>query len=212
MGKIKKAISSEINETSDDKLLFRMDTKATKRIISFIMAVGFDYLETVLGPIIRGICEDQLCSYEVNSRLLEASDSRDLNIDRLRSISTVFNRAVLDSTKFVPLEFCELFRHVQTETQRKWNTKETCYKSIGGLFFLRFINAAIVSPASFGLVQGVMPTRPQRCLILVSKILQYIVNSNTFDPSHELYEFNSFVTSQIPLFVHFIDGLLARLN
>jgi hypothetical protein len=34
-----------------------MDSKATKKVISFMTAVGLEYLEKALGTIIRKICE-----------------------------------------------------------------------------------------------------------------------------------------------------------
>jgi hypothetical protein len=50
--------------TDDEKLLFRMDSKATKKVISFMTAVGLEYLEKALGPIIRKMCEGTLTSAE----------------------------------------------------------------------------------------------------------------------------------------------------
>ena len=57
MKKIKRAVTAEVKSTDDEKLLFRMDSKATKKVISFMTAVGLEYLEKALGTIIRKICE-----------------------------------------------------------------------------------------------------------------------------------------------------------
>jgi hypothetical protein len=46
-------------------------------------------------------------------------------------------------------------------------------------------------------VPGEIGFRPQRGLILVSKLLQYVVNGLTFEPGHELYDFNDFVVAQV---------------
>lgn len=53
---------------------------------------------------------------------------------------------------------------------------------------------------------GEIGFRPQRGLILVSKLLQYIVNGLTFEPSHELYDLNDFVVAQVqhPCFSDFL--------
>lgn len=210
MKKIKRAVTAEVKSTDDEKLLFRMDSKATKKVISFMTAVGLEYLEKALGTIIRKICEDQLLSYEVNSRLLDPTDDRQQNRDQLRCISEMFATALVSSVDAVPPEFCELFKHVKKESETKWTGKVAYYQPIGGLFFLRFINAAVVSPSFFGLVQGEIGFRPQRGLILVSKLLQYVVNGLTFEPGHELYDFNDFVVAQMPAFEAFIDNILAR--
>lgn len=57
-------------------------------------------------------------------------------------------------------EFCELFKHVKKETEAKWPGKVAYYQPIGGLFFLRFINAALVSPNFFGLIKGIVLLTP----------------------------------------------------
>jgi Ras GTPase-activating-like protein IQGAP2/3 len=44
---------------------------------------------------------------------------------------------------------------------------------IGGFFFLRFINPAIVTPQAYMLVEGVPAKHPRRTLTLVRPLQQY---------------------------------------
>jgi hypothetical protein len=80
-----------------------------------------------------------------------------MNRDQLRCISNMFAHALVSSVDAVPPEFCDLFKHVKKEAETKFTGKVAYYQPIGGLFFLRFINAAVVSPSFFGLVQGTSP-------------------------------------------------------
>jgi len=67
------------------------------------------------------------------------------------------------------------------------------FSIIGGFYFLRFFCPAIVSPDLIGIVSSSIDTSTRRALILISKILQNIANSQVF---HEEYmkPLNSFVT------------------
>ena len=49
---------------------------------------------------------------------------------------------------------------MKKEAETKWTGKMAYFQPIGGLFFLRFINAAVVSPTFFGLVQGTLRLAP----------------------------------------------------
>ena len=68
MKKIKRAVTAEVKSTDDEKLLFRMDSKATKKVISFMTAVGLEYLEKALGTIIRKICEGTRAAHILMTR------------------------------------------------------------------------------------------------------------------------------------------------
>lgn len=51
---------------------------------------------------------------------------------------------------------------------------------IGGFFFLRFINPAIVTPKSYMLIERVPEERPKRTLTYVAKMLQNLANKPTY--------------------------------
>lgn len=47
--------------------------------------------------------------------------------------------------------------------------------TVNSAIFLRFINPAIVSPHSYGLVQGEIPNNVRRGLTFLSKVSRYVV-------------------------------------
>jgi Ras GTPase-activating-like protein IQGAP2/3 len=72
---------------------------------------------------------------------------------------------------------------------------------IGGFFFLRYINPAIVTPQAYMLIDHCPEEQPRRTLTLIAKMLQNLANK----PSY----------AKEPYMVHlapFIDGNKTRLN
>ncbi len=73
-------------------------------------------------------------------------------------------------------------KQIRSLTKRKYpdaNDQVIC-TLIGGFFFLRFINPAIVTPKSYMLIDGTPAERPRRALTLVAKMLQNLANKPSY--------------------------------
>ncbi len=84
-------------------------------------------------------------------------------------------------TRVRPLPFLDSLAHIGVSPQRKYPeaTDIAICSLIGGFFFLRFINPAIVTPQAYMLVDGVPAKHPRRTLTLVS--ISWIGDSDSVD-------------------------------
>ena len=64
---------------------------------------------------------------------------------------------------------------------------------IGGFFFLRFINPAIVSPQAYMLIDSLPGKYPKRSLTLIAKLLQNVANKPTYAKEEYMMLLNGFV-------------------
>jgi Ras GTPase-activating-like protein IQGAP2/3 len=64
---------------------------------------------------------------------------------------------------------------------------------IGGFFFLRFINPAVVTPQAYMLVDGVPAKHPRRTLTLIAKMLQNLANKPSYAKEAYMMSLNQFL-------------------
>lgn len=64
---------------------------------------------------------------------------------------------------------------------------------IGGFFFLRFINPAIVSPQAYMLIETAPGKYPKRSLTLIAKLLQNVANKPSYAKEEYMMLLNEFV-------------------
>lgn len=78
---------------------------------------------------------------------------------------------------------------------------------IGGFFFLRFINPAIVTPQAYMLVDGVPAKHPRRTLTLIAKMLQNLANKPSYSKEAYMLSLNPFVEQNKARINHFLNSL-----
>eukprot|EP00004_Rigifila_ramosa_P015884 TRINITY_DN372_c0_g1_i3.p1 TRINITY_DN372_c0_g1~~TRINITY_DN372_c0_g1_i3.p1 ORF type:complete len:2569 (-),score=557.14 TRINITY_DN372_c0_g1_i3:38-7744(-) len=83
----------------------------------------------------------------------------------------------------MPPQFRQIFAHLRRELAKKF--PEATISSIGGFMFLRFLNAAILLPESYGLTDSPPPDKARRQLTLVTKVLQNLSNAQLFGKKEE---------------------------
>ncbi|KAJ1934070.1 RasGAP protein, partial [Linderina macrospora] len=73
-------------------------------------------------------------------------------------------------------------KQIRSLTRRRYPeaTESAVCSLIGGFFFLRFVNPAIVTPQAYMLVDGAPTQHPRRALTLVAKVLQSLANKPTY--------------------------------
>ncbi|KAG0660344.1 glyceraldehyde-3-phosphate dehydrogenase 1 [Rhodotorula mucilaginosa] len=123
----------------------------------------------------------------------------------LMEIANSFLLTIMNSLESVPYGIRWICKQIRSLTRRKYpeaNDYAIC-SLIGGFFFLRFVNPAIVTPQAYMLIDS-LPTsakHPRRTLTLIAKMLQNLANK----PS---YSKEAYMMSLQP----FIDNNKARMN
>jgi hypothetical protein len=69
---------------------------------------------------------------------------------------------------------------IAVQVPKKFKDSSAIYKGVGGFYFLRLICPAITNPRFYGLLTDSPNDDMQRCLILLSKILQNISNGKCY--------------------------------
>ena len=124
-------------------------------------------------------------------------------VDILMQLANSFLNTIIDSLDQVPYGIRWICKQIRSLTKRKYPdaTDLAVCTQIGGFFFLRYINPAIVTPQAYMLIEGCPEEHPRRTLTLIAKMLQNLANK----PSY----------AKEPYMVHlapFIDENKARMN
>ena len=100
----------------------------------------------------------------------------------LTEIANGFLTTIIDGLEEAPYGIRWICKQIRSLTKRKYpdaNDQVIC-TLIGGFFFLRFINPAIVTPKSYMLIDGTPADRPRRTLTLIAKMLQNLANKPSY--------------------------------
>ncbi|CAJ0645056.1 2078_t:CDS:2 [Entrophospora sp. SA101] len=112
----------------------------------------------------------------------------------LIEIANKFLITIIESIEQVPYGIRWICKQIRSLTKRKYpNATEIAICSlIGGFFFLRFVNPAVVTPQAYMLVDGVPSTHPRRTLTLVAKMLQNLANKPSYAKEDYMGVLNDF--------------------
>ena len=100
----------------------------------------------------------------------------------LTEIATSFLETVIDGLDETPYGIRWICKQIRSLSKRKYPdaSDQTICTLIGGFFFLRFINPAIVTPRSYMLIEGTPAENPRRTLTLIAKMLQNLANKPSY--------------------------------
>jgi Ras GTPase-activating-like protein IQGAP2/3 len=123
--------------------------------------------------------------------------------DILMQLANSFLTTIIDSLDQVPYGIRWICKQIRSLTKRKYPdaTELAVCTQIGGFFFLRYINPAIVTPQAYMLIEHCPEEYPRRTLTLIAKMLQNLANK----PSY----------AKEPYMLHlapFLDGNKAKMN
>ncbi|KAG1470586.1 hypothetical protein G6F56_002599 [Rhizopus delemar] len=116
-------------------------------------------------------------------------------LEKLMEVAESFLSIILASTSFVPYGIRWICKQIRSLTKRK-NPEASDYSvcsMIGGFFFLRFINPAIVTPRAYMLLDTAPGNAPRRTLTLVAKMLQNLANKPSYAKETYMLPTNPFV-------------------
>lgn len=115
----------------------------------------------------------------------------------LTEIANGFLTTIIDGLEEAPYGIRWICKQIRSLTKRKYpdaNDQVIC-TLIGGFFFLRFINPAIVTPKSYMLIDGQPADKPRRTLTLIAKMLQNLANKPSYAKEPYMAKLQPFIQS-----------------
>lgn len=104
---------------------------------------------------------------------------------RLKMLTELANRfisTIIESVDETPYGIRWICKQIRSLSRRKYPDAQdqTICTLIGGFFFLRFINPAIVTPRSYMLIDATPTDKPRRALTLIAKMIQNLANKPSY--------------------------------
>ena len=143
---------------------------------------------------------------EIINQIISSRQQR--NKTRIVDISKQFlNRIISNTINEGPFEICEILEFTYEESKRLF--PESAEIAVGGLFFLRFVCPAIISPHLQGILSFQPQSNSQRTLTLITKIIQNIANQVYENNTKEEYMalVSEFITQHIESTKEFIRDI-----
>ncbi|KAG9226724.1 hypothetical protein CCMSSC00406_0008424 [Pleurotus cornucopiae] len=127
----------------------------------------------------------------------------------LMEIANSFLMAIIDCLDSVPYGIRWICKQIRSLARRKYPdaTDFAICSLIGGFFFLRFVNPAIVTPHAHMLVEENPSKHPRRTLTLIAKMLQNLANKPTYAKEAFMMSLNPFVENNKTRINQFLNGL-----
>jgi Ras GTPase-activating-like protein IQGAP2/3 len=124
----------------------------------------------------RGITAEQAAENPQVQQIIEP------RLKMLTEIATGFLDTIIAGRDRTPYGIRWICKQIRSLSRRKYPDAQdqTICTLIGGFFFLRFINPAIVTPKSYMLIDGTPAENPRRTLTLVAKMLQNLANKPSY--------------------------------
>ncbi|KLJ10289.1 IQ domain-containing protein containing GTPase activating protein [Blastomyces silverae] len=100
----------------------------------------------------------------------------------LTDIANTFLETIIEGLEETPYGIRWICKQIRSLSRRKYPDAQdqTICTLIGGFFFLRFINPAIVTPRSYMLIEATPSDKPRRTLTLIAKMLQNLANKPSY--------------------------------
>lgn len=115
----------------------------------------------------------------------------------LTDIANTFLNTIIDGLEETPYGIRWICKQIRSLSRRKYPDAQdqTICTLIGGFFFLRFINPAIVTPRSYMLIEATPSEKPRRTLTLIAKMLQNLANKPSYAKEPYMAKLAPFVQS-----------------
>ncbi|KAF9310331.1 glyceraldehyde-3-phosphate dehydrogenase 1, partial [Linnemannia elongata] len=128
-------------------------------------------------------------------------------LSMVMEIANSFLDTILESLDQVPYGIRWICKQIRSLTKYPDATDFSICSLIGGFFFLRFINPAIVTPQAYMLVDGLPSKHPRRTLTLIAKLLQNLANKPSYAKEAYMMTLNPFVENNKARINKFLNDL-----
>ncbi|KAK0904278.1 RasGAP protein [Friedmanniomyces endolithicus] len=145
--------------------------------------------ESLPSGLSKGITGEQAAANENVQRIIGP------RIEMLIEIADSFLDTIIDGLDETPYGIRWICKQIRSLTRRKYPdaSEQTVCTLIGGFFFLRFINPAIVTPRSYMLIEQTPADNPKRTLTYVAKMLQNLANKPSYAKEPYMHKLQPFV-------------------
>ncbi|GAA5955487.1 hypothetical protein JCM10213_001752, partial [Rhodosporidiobolus nylandii] len=142
------------------------------------------------------------------------ADVQDIIAPRLTMLMEIANSfllTIMESIESVPYGIRWICKQIRSLTKRKYPeaTDYAICSLIGGFFFLRFINPAIVTPQAYMLIDSLPASakHPRRTLTLIAKLLQNLANKPSYSKEAYMMSLQPFVDNNKTRMNQFLNSL-----
>ncbi|KAI9831193.1 MAG: glyceraldehyde-3-phosphate dehydrogenase 1 [Phylliscum demangeonii] len=137
----------------------------------------------------RGVTAEQAAENERVQAIIEP------RLTRLMDIANSFLDTIIQGLEETPYGIRWICKQIRSLSRRKYPDAQdqVICTLIGGFFFLRFINPAIVTPRSYMLIDGTPAENPRRTLTLIAKMLQNLANKPSYAKEPYMAKLQPFV-------------------
>ncbi|KAF2445932.1 Rho GTPase activation protein [Karstenula rhodostoma CBS 690.94] len=113
----------------------------------------------------------------------------------LMEIANNFLTTIIDGLEETPYGIRWICKQIRSLSKRKYPDAQdqTICTLIGGFFFLRFINPAIVTPRSYMLIDATPAENPKRTLTYIAKMLQNLANKPSYAKEPYMVKLQPFI-------------------
>ncbi|GAA6056623.1 hypothetical protein JCM3770_006361 [Rhodotorula araucariae] len=129
----------------------------------------------------------------------------------LMEIANSFLLTIMNGIESVPYGIRWICKQIRSLTKRKYPeaTDYAICSLIGGFFFLRFINPAIVTPQAYMLIDSLPASakHPRRTLTLIAKMLQNLANKPSYAKEAYMMSLQPFVDNNKTRMNQFLNAL-----
>jgi Ras GTPase-activating-like protein IQGAP2/3 len=159
--------------------------KVYETMVSKIEASG----EPLPAELTRGVTAEQASENESVQKIIAP------RLDMLIEIANSFLDTIIDGLEETPYGIRWICKQIRSLTRRKYPdaSEQSVCTLIGGFFFLRFINPAIVTPRSYMLIEQVPADNPKRTLTYVAKMLQNLANKPSYAKEPYMVKLQPFI-------------------
>ncbi|KAL9126410.1 MAG: hypothetical protein Q9217_004538 [Psora testacea] len=130
-------------------------------------------------------------------------------VTALMDLANVFLDTIIRGIEETPYGIRWICKQIRSLSKRKYpdaNDQTVC-TLIGGFFFLRFINPAIVTPRSYMLIDSQPAEHPKRTLTYIAKLLQNLANKPSYSKEPYMIKLQPFIEQNKERVNKFMLGL-----
>jgi Ras GTPase-activating-like protein IQGAP2/3 len=137
----------------------------------------------------KGVTAEQAAENETVQQIIAP------RLTMLMEIANNFLTTIIDGLDETPYGIRWICKQIRSLSRRKYPDAQdqTICTLIGGFFFLRFINPAIVTPRSYMLIDAVPAENPKRTLTYVAKMLQNLANKPSYAKEPYMVKLQPFI-------------------
>ncbi|KAJ2622526.1 RasGAP protein [Coemansia spiralis] len=233
-------IEIEVDRTDSVGTIMRNDAPSVHMLSAYLKKQScLDYLRTAVGPTIETIIalgnvsldpelaavyQDWARSQLPTRRLplvvsaVEAASYTEVqNLSRRRQghlshLASHCLHDIIGTRHHIPAGLLSICASTLSATKRKFPQIDEgkAYSLVGGIFFLRFINAALTSPNQYGLLDSAPTGTMKTNLKLVARLMQRLSNNSSKPPDEWPIDARKFMKINVNRFHMFLASLTSK--